>query len=113
MPTASAEEIFLLVKTTPVLFLLDKSLAKQGPATAETFGFLNKFVNISNLSFLIDKPLVSKSNGVFEFEELSSLEIQFIPFELTPKTTTSYFLLISSLRLLEFKNTILSESLHY
>ena len=32
----SAEEIFLLVKTTPVLFLLDKSLAKQGPATAET-----------------------------------------------------------------------------
>ena len=77
----SAEEIFLLVKTTPVLFLLDKSLAKQGPATAETLGFLNKFVNITSLSFVTVKPLVSKSNGVFEFEELSSLEIQFTPFE--------------------------------
>ena len=82
------------MKTTPVLFLLDKSLAKQGPATAETLEFLNKFVNISSLSFLTDKPLVSKSNGVFEFEELSSLEIQFIPFEFTPKTMTSYFFLI-------------------
>ena len=37
----SAEEIFLFVKTTPVLFFLDKSLAKQGPATAVMLGFLN------------------------------------------------------------------------
>ena len=64
MPTASAEEIFLLVKTTPVLFLLDKSLAKQGPATAETFGFLNKFVNISNFWKLKSNALDAYSTEI-------------------------------------------------
>ena len=78
------------MKTTPVLFLYDKSLAKQGPATAVISYFLNLSVSIENLLFIIFKPFVNNNKGAFKLPVLSSTSaIQPIPFELTPTTIKS------------------------
>ena len=85
--------------TTLLFILFVKPEAKHGPATADIFVSsilfllsinLNFSTNVSNLSFIIVKPLVSNKIFVSLSKFLdNSFAAHSIPFELTPITIKS------------------------